>query len=250
MQGLLLSIFLWNILILILLVGISTLRIVQVNWKWLILGLIVFSVYVFINKADFYPLFGVDISTAAKQLNIDGKWAGLVVALLAIALVCRYSQAVTLNEIGLTLKQRQGSLLPSLIATGVAVVVAFALGLLAKSGDTGNSWLVSLSYPVVAGLDEELIYRGVLLALFGLAVGKAGFGLLGAQVTLGGLIALVLFAVIHGIKIKNGALSVSVFGVGLTFFYGFIFLWIRERTGSLLLPVLAHNLVNTIGWII
>ena len=248
MLSLVLSILLWNMLILILLIGISALRVAQVNWKWPILGLIVFSVCVFVNKTDLYPLSGIDISAAAKQLNIDGKWAGLVVALLATALVCRYSKAVTRHDIGLTLRQEQGSLLPSLLATGVALVVAIALGLLAKSGDADNSWLVSLSYPIVAGLDEELIYRGLLLALFGVAVSKVGFGLLGAKVTLGGLIALVLFAVIHGIRIKNGDLSVSVFGVGLTFFYGFIFLWIRERTGSLLLPIISHNLINTISW--
>ena len=31
-----------------------------------------------------------------------------------------------------------------------------------------------------------------------------------------------------------------------TCLYGLVFLWLRERTGSLIFPILAHNLVNVV----
>ena len=31
-----------------------------------------------------------------------------------------------------------------------------------------------------------------------------------------------------------------------TCLYGLVFLWLRERTGSLIFPLLAHNLVNVV----
>ena len=31
-----------------------------------------------------------------------------------------------------------------------------------------------------------------------------------------------------------------------TCLYGLVFLWLRERTGSLIFPILAHNLANVV----
>jgi membrane protease YdiL (CAAX protease family) len=40
-------------------------------------------------------------------------------------------------------------------------------------------------------------------------------------------------------------LKIDLFSVLLTAFAGFLLGWLRERSGSLVLPIAAHNLGNT-----
>jgi len=253
MQDILLSIILWNAIVITLILILRLARVSQINGSWLLLALGVFTVYVLINKLDLYQSLGFDISAAAKQLNLDGKILGLIAAVILMMIICSRRTVVSFQSIGFTLRQAHGSLVPSLLLISVGIGVTVLLELITKGGGgAGSQGSTSLTaaYAIFAGLDEEIIYRGLLLVLFGLAVGKASIAFFGTRLTIGGLLALVLFAIIHGIKIKNGGLAVSIFGVGLTAFYGFIFLWVREKTGSLLLPVLSHNLINTIAWIL
>ena len=70
---------------------------------------------------------------------------------------------------------------------------------------------------------------------------------MGTAVRVGGIIALVLFALVHGLRISDGAPVLSVPGIGLTFLFGCVFLWLRERTGSLLFPVISHSLANVVA---
>lgn len=251
MQDFALSIVIWNVIAALLALSIQVFRIAKVNWRWLLLGLAVFSIHVFFSRYDLISLFGHQISPVAQRMNLDGKFLGLVIALIAIVLACKSSSHINRQNLGLTLKQNEGSLVPSLLMSvgviGVAVALHIVMG---KAGSDAASSFELISYPILAGLDEELIYRGLLMTLFVLAFNGRSVRFFGADLTYGGMLALVLYAVIHGVRIDNGGLSLAVFGVGLTFFYGAVFLWVRERSGSLLLPVLAHNLVNTVGWIL
>lgn len=251
MQDFALSIIIWNLIAAVLVLAIQVFHIAKIDWRWLLIGLGVFSVHVFFSRYDLLSQMGYQLSPLALKMNLDGKILGLIVALIAIVLACRLSPYINRQTLGLTLKQHEGSLASSLLLCLVAIGVSVALHMLTgKSGAEQAQGLELMAYPLLAGLDEELIYRGLLMTLFVLAMSQAGVQFFGARLTYGGLLALVLYAVIHGIRIRNGGLSLSVFGIGLTFFYGFIFLWIREKTGSLFLPIVIHNLVNTVSWLL
>jgi hypothetical protein len=93
------------------------------------------------------------------------------------------------------------------------------------------------------GIDEEPFFRGVFLTLLSRAF-QQRWNLLGAEIAPGALIVTFVFAAGHGLTVQHGRLHLEVLLFGLTGALGFGLLWIRQRTGSLLLPVLAHNAIN------
>ena len=94
------------------------------------------------------------------------------------------------------------------------------------------------------GLDEELVFRGLLLAFFVRAFG-AGRELAGGTFGLAGVGVTFLFAAGHGLLLlTNGALVMNWHAFIVTGMIGAGLLWLRTRTGSLALPLVAHNLVN------
>lgn len=82
---------------------------------------------------------------------------------------------------------------------------------------------VAVLVAVTVGIGEELLYRGLLIAL-GLSLGLPLYAAVAASC--------VIFAIGHLYQGWRGALSVGVFGVFLGLIYA--------ATGSLLLPVLIH----------
>ena len=97
------------------------------------------------------------------------------------------------------------------------------------------------------GLDEELFFRGLFLAVLGAAVPSGGVNLFGARITVAGLLVTLLFGLGHGVGIEDGKPFVSWIFIAVTAWFGFGLLWVRERTGSVLLPLLGHNLINFSG---
>ena len=94
----------------------------------------------------------------------------------------------------------------------------------------------------VPGFDEELIYRGIMFAFIGLA--------LGIQTRIGEwwvvLFTSVLFGLAHGVD-WNGYTFTLQFGMVLaTGTIGFWLAFVRLYTGSLLPCILLHNVYNVL----
>ena len=62
----------------------------------------------------------------------------------------------------------------------------------------------------------------------------------------GDLALCLVFAAGHGLMFIQQQIHFDPFSFGYTGFVGAGLLWTRQRTGSLLLPVLTHNIVNTL----
>jgi membrane protease YdiL (CAAX protease family) len=94
---------------------------------------------------------------------------------------------------------------------------------------------VAVQFLVVA-LPEELFYRGWLqTSLARLSPGR-GVRVVGARLGSGFLLTQALFALGHLVALQPWRLG--------TFFPGLLFGWLRERTGGLAAPVVAHALSN------
>ncbi|GAA1581283.1 hypothetical protein GCM10009678_75050 [Actinomadura kijaniata] len=93
---------------------------------------------------------------------------------------------------------------------------------------------LGLAMSVTAGICEEFVYRGVLIALF--------VGVLGVPVQVAAGIALALFAVAHAYQGWRNMLLTLLPGYALTAMY--------LSTGSLLLPVLVHILIDVRGLVL
>jgi CAAX protease family protein len=89
---------------------------------------------------------------------------------------------------------------------------------------------------LVVALPEELFYRGWLQGSLARAAPGRGATVLGARLGAGFLLTQALFAAGHLVSLQPWRLG--------TFFPGLLFGWLRERTGGLAAPVVAHALSN------
>jgi membrane protease YdiL (CAAX protease family) len=64
---------------------------------------------------------------------------------------------------------------------------------------------------------------------------------LGAEVGWGGLATAIHFGSVHGISFEAGRASFDIGYFFATFAAGLVFVWLRERTGSLAAPILCHS---------
>lgn len=92
------------------------------------------------------------------------------------------------------------------------------------------------------GLAEELVYRGCLLGLLDrLFLGR--LRMFAAPLGWGALVTALLFGLLHGLWLDS-FLSLHIDWIALrnAVVSGLVFAWLRARTGSLVMPVVAHGL--------
>jgi uncharacterized protein len=171
------------------------------------------------------------------------NWQGKLLALgatLAIAALPMFGW----RRCGLTLAHEPGSLRAALPVAALYcaffVVIAFCF----PSGKTNAEEVAfQLTLP---GFEEEPFYRGILL--FALDQAFAGRKrLLGVDWGWGAVLSCFLFGMAHAFGYSDGRFSFDPVTMALTALPSFIAVWLRLRTGSLLLPVMLHNFGNSIS---
>jgi uncharacterized protein len=180
-----------------------------------------------------------ELNPEAARWNWVGKLFSLSWALLFVA-----AGPLGSSEAGLTLRQREGSVIPAAIVTLVAIV---ATGFLV-SGQQQLGAETLLFQATMPGLAEEVVYRGVLFALLLRAFGateKRG----GAAVHYCTLVTALAFGLWHGLNVVDGSLDFNFMFFLFPFLGGLIFGWLRASTGSLLFPIVAHNGANLSGYL-
>ena len=149
---------------------------------------------------------------------------------------------VSLRAAGVVWTQNKGSLKPVILTGGIILILATGGAMLVAS--TPNTSLENLLFQAtMPGLDEELFMRGLLLLLFHQAFGK-GLNVWGADTGWGFWLAVAIFGLLHGVTVQNGELAVHLWVIVGTGFTGFVLTWMREVTGSLIAPILFHNISN------
>lgn len=175
---------------------------------------------------------------AGLRWNWAGKAISAAASLIAAFVVLRGRVA----DAGFTLRQARGSLGPALLCA--ALLCAASWGAEALAGDGRDMSLERLAFQAsMPGLDEELFFRGLLLAVVVRAAPDRG-RLLGAPLGLASLIVTFIFAAGHGVGWGAAGLEFDPQAFAVTGALGAGLLWMRQRTGSVLLPIAAHNLIN------
>jgi membrane protease YdiL (CAAX protease family) len=201
--------------------------------------LLVAGVLFFINDVALTRLYGL----LPEFVGNDWNWTGKMIALI-ITLAVASHPSFGWERSGLTLKQIPGSLVPALIVSLIlmAVFIYFAI-----SSDDDPATAEKIAYQLtMPGLEEEPFYRGVLLlALYEAFRGRVRA--LGIEWGWGALLSSALFGMAHAFGFDDGAFEFDLMTFLLTGVPSLVLVWLRERTGSLLLPVLLHNFGNSIG---
>ena len=176
----------------------------------------------------------------------DWNWQGKILA-LAATLVVASLPGFGWRRSGLTLAQTPGSL-KSCIPVALVYCLFFVAIAVAFPSDPASRETVAFQL-TMPGLEEEPFYRGTLL----LALDRAFTGRvrwLGVDWGWGAVLSCALFGMAHAFGYEDGHFSLDPMIMALTALPSFLAVWLRLRTGSLVLPVLLHNFGNSIGLVV
>ena len=203
--------------------------------RWLLVA----GLLVAVNDAFLTSLYGTlpDL-LAGSPWNWQGKLLAFA-ATLAIAALPVFGW----RRVGLTLAQEPGSLKASIPVALLYCAFFVSIALAFPNGEaSGEDVAFQLTMP---GLEEEIFYRGLLLFALDRAV-SARVRFLGVDWGWGAVLSCLLFGLTHAFGFSNGGYSFDATTMALTAFPSFIAVWLRLRTGSLVLPILLHNFGNSI----
>ena len=204
----------------------------------------VLFVFVLTTSTDLRKVFPL-IPEIPGHYNWTGKALELISSLIAIALLVRLDKW-KLEEFGLRLSFNSGTgkdvarfLVPVLLAEIVALWFLVPQGV-----PSFEDHFFQLTAP---GITEELAFRGVLLALLDRAFpGRVRF--VGANLGWSAVVTSVLFGIWHGLDISaQFRISFEIEPVVIPTLGGFVLAWCRARSGSLILPILAHSGMNEVA---
>ena len=205
------------------------------GWRWLFVALAL----VLFNDLALTRAYGLMPQVLPEAtLNWQGKFLALGLSLLIAA-----HPAFGWRRVGLTLAHEPGSLHS---AGPIALLyVTFFLALaFAFVGEPASREDIAFQL-TMPGLEEEIFYRGILLfALDRAFTGRVRF--LGIDWGWGAVLSSALFGLTHAFGYSSGGFTFDAMTMALTGIPSFLAVWVRVRTGSLLLPILMHNAGNTL----
>jgi hypothetical protein len=202
--------------------------------------LLVSALLVLGNDAMLTQLFG---NVPSLLSSSEWNWQGKAMA-LALSLGIASLGVFGWRRAGLTLRHKVGSLRPALIGLGIYCLFFLAIALAFDNGSASTETIAfQLTMP---GLEEEIFYRGLLL----LALNEAFRGRvqwLGVGWGWGAILSSLVFGLAHAFSYSADAgFAVEPIYLTLTAIPSLLGVWLRERTGSLLMPIIAHNFGNAI----
>lgn len=198
---------------------------------------------VFLNDALLTRAYGaLPALLPAAQWNWQGKILALA-ATLAIASL----PAIGWRRCGITLKQAPGSLRVALPVLVIYCLFFVVLAFLFPSGPASHETIAfQLTMP---GLEEECFYRGLLLFALDQAF-RGRVRILGVDWGWGAVLSCTLFGLAHAFGYANGQFTFDPLIMALTALPSFIGVWLRYRTGSVLVPIVMHNFGNAISLVL
>ncbi len=208
----------------------------ELRWGWLAGAAAAYAIY---SLAGYWTLpSGVDAMPAEARWY--SRTAQLAAVSAMIALAWNRHPLLTREGLGLTMRQARGSLPWSVGGVVVLTLVGLLPGMIdaaAPDPPAGAAgWLYHLTLP---GLEEELIYRALLLSLLAIALGGDEKALRWAA-----LPATMVFALAHGILPAGAGIEFNPLMIAYTSVAGIVLVAMRLNGGSLLWPIVGHNLLG------
>jgi uncharacterized protein len=173
--------------------------------------------------------------------DLAWNWQGKALALAASVTLIALWPTLRSRDVGLTMPRRD-AWRPTVLLCVAAVLVFVVVD---ADAATRGSYLESLLFQAtMPGIEEELLFRGVLWALVDRALPRKRM-LLGAPIGMGFVVSTVAFGLAHGIVLADGQVTALVLGpVIFTGVAGAVLGWVRARADSIIPAIVLHNVVN------
>lgn len=228
-------------LILLLITGVALYVHPSRRYVLVALFLVLFALdYIFTRSfVTFTKLFGIYDILAIPGTNLS--WTGSLVS-FSWAFVFVHFSFLSFREVGFTFKQRPETVSSALVITTVVLVFSLAVGF-TLTDEMPFSSETLLFYATMPGLAEEMVYRGVFLALLHRAFTAGADGTYNWWPA---ILSTLAFTLMHPFFEMDGwSVTFNFANLWLPLIGGAVFVWLREQTGSLVFPIIAHNLSNT-----
>lgn len=201
------------------------------NPWWFVGALLLYAVYDFLLTRGFYlipdPFDGANWNWFGKALSFSGML--IVAAMLGF------------KRVGLTFRQAPASW-PAFILFAALAGCCFYFAISGADGRPDDIETIAFQW-TMPGLDEELFFTGVFFLGANEAF-RARVNVLGAPMGYGVVLVAVLFGLAHAMNYDTDGFSFDAMTFGMVAWGSPLLLWMRAKTGSLLLPILAHNIAN------
>ena len=188
----------------------------------------------------------------------DAAWVGANLAVAAVLLAAARLAGLSFDELGMRRDRIGRGLTVGAVAMGVVLVglaIAVAIPALRGSFDrpdiadhaaSTDAYFIVVRIPLGTVVLEEVLFRGVLLAL----------ALRRWPVRTAVLVTAALFGLWHVVPAVEtadegflAALGATLGTVAITAVAGLIFAWLRLRANSIVAPVLAHIATNSFAYL-
>jgi uncharacterized protein len=191
------------------------------------------------------------LAPTAIGWRVQWNWPGGLLAFSGLVVLSATCRDFAPGTVGLTSALRPGWWRFVVGAAGLLLAV-WAIRFLGRPLGWDLDGLMYQS--VIPGMYEELVYRGILLAIVSRGLEDqptpkwfARMNLPGVQLTLSALAVSTLFAATHLIGFGPAGELTLNWGNGMMIFaIGLFFWWVRAGTGSVWPAALAHNLYNVL----
>ncbi len=194
--------------------------------------------YIVYDIALILPKISPVFDFTKSSWNWDGKIYGIIWGILSYFMFRRYFHE---NDF-FTLKQNKKNFKPALFASIFVVLLSTSIWFFL--GNSQFNWETLAFQISLPGIDEEIMFRGILLGLLATAL-KDRISLLGNPCI---LLTSILFGFMHALTLdKNYSINFEPIYFIQTGFAGYIWGWITIKSRSILLAILSHNSSNFFG---
>lgn len=192
-------------------------------------------IYIIYQITLVLPKLSESLNFIGGNWNWDGKLFGIIWGIICYFIFRQYFSE---NDF-FTFKQDKNGFKPALIATIVSVLLVTLIAyLLGEDKFSGETLAFQLTMPAI---DEEIMFRGILLGLLMTALREKVSFLGNPAILLCGI----LFGLIHALTLeKDFSINFEPVYFLHTGIGGFVFAWIAIKSRSILLAILAHGLAN------
>jgi len=225
---------------------------IKVDIPWLSFGVAIFLLYWYLasHQISLFAIIGFELNPLLGHLGLQLNWPwGAKLTLVAytltvIACVIIISPQTQLKDALLTWQQRPDSIL---IGTGVIIGLLFFRYYLSYliGGDDGVLDPEELTFLLTAhSIDKELFFHGLLFCVLVKAIQSNSTRCFGVPINAPGITCCLAFALFHSILFKGEMQwHFLPLAFGLNLFHGLVYLWLALRSGSLVIPIIAHGVV-------
>ncbi|MCB9310808.1 MAG: CPBP family intramembrane metalloprotease [Lewinellaceae bacterium] len=182
-----------------------------------------------------------------KIINGHWNWSGKIYAVLGSILFYLGIRKNLGQYNFFTWRQKEYSLKPTIIASVAVSILTIGISyfFFGKSEIDIETFFFQGTMP---GLDEEIAFRGIMLGLLSTTL-KPKLKINGLNISNPSiLVTSILFGLIHSLQIDNEwNIRNNWMYFGQTFLFGLIVGWMTLKSGSILIPLISHNLTNMLG---